>query len=168
MPPTYCEQWSRGYKEPRKPLTTEQAKHRHENGKLYTALFGDTSRPKCFLEFSEFRSVAVEFLDPALRTYRDYSFQEKKPGWLFLSVIRIPGFPNDTAEPNRATVYYVETDGHVAIVRYEAYPTGVGSYIAGREERTLDVTNNWEPFPEFGHYKGLARFDRGISWIEEI
>jgi hypothetical protein len=164
----YCEQWSRLYSHPHDVLTEEEAERRHETGKLYTALLGDPTKPTCFLEFSESRSVAVNFLDSALRIYRGHSFQEKKPGWLFLSVIRIPGFPNDTAEPNRATVYYVETDGHVAIVRYEAYPTGVGSYIAGREERTLDVTNNWEPFPEFGHYKGLARFDRGISWIEEI
>jgi hypothetical protein len=164
---SYCVQWFRANKCPADLLTECEASKRHANGELYTAVIGDLTRPNCFLEFSAFRSVGVEFLDSALRIYRDYSFQEKKPNRLFLSMARVPRFPSDTGEPSQATVFYFDTNGHLTIVRYAANPTGVGSHIVGREERTVDVTNNWEPFPEFGHYEGLARFDRGIPWIEE-
>jgi hypothetical protein len=111
--------------------------------------------------------VAVNFLDSALRTYRDYSFGEEAPNRLFLSTARVPLFPNDTDDPDRATLFYFETSGHLAIVRYVANADGVGSYIVSREERQVDVANNWEPYPEFGRYDGLARFDRGISLFDE-
>jgi hypothetical protein len=158
----YCVQWFRAKKRPTESLTESQARKRHARGQLYTALVGDFNRPSCFLEFSAYRSVAVEFLDQALRRCLDYSFQEEAPNQLFLSSVRIPEFPNEVDEPIRATVYYFKTNGHVAIVRYEAHADGVGSRIVGREERQVDVTNNWEPFPEFGQYEGLARMNRDI------
>lgn len=163
----YCEQWSRGYKEPRRILSADQARECHDRGKLYTVLLGDLNRPSCFLEFSAYRSVAVEFLDQNLRIYRDYSFQEESPNLLFLSMLRIPEFPNDVDDATRATVFYFETDGHVAIVRYQANAEGVGSRIVSREERLVEVTNNWEPFPEFGHYEGLAKLNRGIPLVDD-
>jgi hypothetical protein len=55
----------------------------------------------------------------------------------------------------------------VAIVRYQANADGVGSRIVSREERLVDVTNNWEPFPEFGHYEGLAKLNRGIPLVDD-
>ena len=39
----------------------------HAKGKLYTALLGDELRPWCFLEFTAYRSIGVEFLDQSLR-----------------------------------------------------------------------------------------------------
>ncbi len=162
----FCEQWSRGYREARKTMSAKQAEQCHEHGKLYTVLLGNINHPSCFLEFSAFRSVAVEFLDQALRTYRCYSFQEKAPNQLFLSMVRAPEFPNDVDDPVRATVFYFKTTGHVAIVRYEGHADGVGSRIASREERQVDVTNNWERFPEFGHYEGLTKMNRGIPLLD--
>ena len=29
----------------------------------------------------------------------------------------------------------------------------------------MDVSCNWEPFPEFGQYDGLARLDRKSPWL---
>jgi hypothetical protein len=81
--------------------------------------------------------------------------------------VRIPEFPNELDDPVRATVYHFKTAGDVAIERYESHTEGVGSRIVSREERQVDVTNNWEPFPEFGHYDGLARFDRGIPALKQ-
>ena len=141
---SYCTQWSRHNSRPIDTLTDTQARTAHEEGKLYTVLVGERLRPECFLEFTAFRSVGVEFLDGALRTYLDYSFQEKRRNELFLSMSRRPQFPNDVDPPDRATVLFFKTDGQLDIVRYESNPNGVGSKIVDRESRTVDVTHNWE------------------------
>ena len=44
-------------------------------------------------------------------------------------------------------------------------PNGVGSKIIGEEHEIVDVTHNWEPFPKFGHYEGIARLDRGTPLL---
>jgi hypothetical protein len=142
-------------------ITEAEARKRHKKDKLYTAVLESADRPYCFLEFSAYRSVCVEFLDASLRTYFHYSFQEMRPHELFISMSRRPEFPNEVDEAIRATVLYFETDGRLLIVHYEANPNGVGSKIVGEEERTVDVSRNWEPYPEFGDYGGLARLDRG-------
>ena len=162
---SYCRQWFRHNKCPTDMLTAAQAQTAHANGKLYTVLVGDPLRPNCFLEFSAFRSVCVEFLDSALRTYFHYSYQEKRPNDLFISMSRRPEFPNDVDPPDRATVLFFKTDGRLEIVRYKANANGVGSQIVGKEEQIVDVSRNWEPYPEFGDYQGLATLDRGTPLL---
>lgn len=161
----YCTQWSRYDKRPWDTITEAEARQAHQQGKLYTALLGSATTPHCFLEFTEFRAVGVEFLDLALRTYFDYSFQEKRPGELFISMSRRPEFPNRVDRPDRATVLYFKTDGRVVIARYMSNPDDVGSKMIGREEQIVDVSRNWEPYPEFGDYQGLATLDRGSPWL---
>ncbi len=162
---SYCTQWSRYGKRPYEVFSEGEARKRHKDGKLYTALLGGDEHPHCFLEVSAFRSVCVEFLDSALRTYFHYSFQEMRPNELFMSMSRRPEFPNEVDEPDRATVLYFETDGRLLIERYEAHADGIGSKIVGEEERIVDVSRNWEPYPEFGDYGGLARLDRGTPLL---
>jgi hypothetical protein len=162
---SYCTQWSRHKNRPTDLLTEVQARRDHKKGRLYTVLVGDPLRPRCFLEFTKFRSVTVEFLDSSLRTYFDYAFQEKRPNELFITMSRRPEFPNDVDPPDRATVLYFRTDGRLAIEKYQAHADGVGSKIIGREERVVDVSRNWEPFPKFGDYEGLATLDRGTPLL---
>ena len=57
-------------------------------------------------------------------------------------------------------VLFFETDGQLAIVRYEANLDGIGSKLVGRETCVVDVTHNWEPYPRFGDYAGIATRDR--------
>jgi hypothetical protein len=132
---SYCRQWFRHNKCPTDMLTEAQARKAHRRGRLYTVLVGDPSRPYCFLEFTAFRSVGVEFLDGALRTYFDYSFQEKRPNELFMSMSRRLNFPNAIDPPDRATVLFFKTDGSLNIVRYQAHSDGIGSKIVGEEQR---------------------------------
>lgn len=162
---SYCTQWSRHRNCPIKMLTEAQAQKAHGQGKLYTVLVGDPVRPDCFLEVSAYRSVCVEFLDSALRTFFHYSFQEMRPNELFISMSRRPEFPNDVDPPDRASVFFFKTEGRLNIVRYEANANGVGSRIVGEEQRIVDVTRNWEPYPEFGDYQGLATLDRGTPLL---
>lgn len=165
-PTLFCNQWSRHNRRPHKVITEAEARKRHEQGKLYTAVLENESRPYCFLEFTAFRSVGVEFLDAAGRTYFDYSFQERLPNQFFISMSRRPEFPNDVDEPDRATVLFFDTEGQVTICRYIANPDGVGSTLVHREQRIADVSRNWEPYPEFGDYEGLATRDRGSPLLQ--
>jgi hypothetical protein len=156
----YCTQWSRHNNRPVDSLTEDQARTAHEKGKLYTVLVGDRLRPDCFLEFTAFRSVGVEFLDATLRTYLDYSFQEKRRNELFISMSRRLEFPNDVDLADRATVLYFKTDGQLKIERFQSNPDGIGSKRVGEETRVVDVTYNWEHYPKFGDYAGIATRDR--------
>jgi hypothetical protein len=162
---SYCTQWSRHNNRPVDALTEAQARRAHEEGKLYTALLGDRQRPSCFLEFTAFRSVGVEFLDGALRTFFDYSFQEMRRDEFFMSMSHRLEFPNDVDLADRARVLYFKVDGHLSIVDYQAHADGIGSKIVGKEERVVDVSRNWEPYPKFGDYQGLATLDRGSPFL---
>jgi hypothetical protein len=143
----------------------EQARKHYEKSKLYTALVGDPVRPRCFLEFSAFRSVCAEFLDDTLRSVRDYSFQEKRPNEFFISVATLRQFAEGATEPHWGDIYYFMVDGGLTIVRYEVTPRATTE--VEREETLTDVSHNWEPFPEFGQYEGLAKFDRGIPALTQ-
>jgi hypothetical protein len=156
----YCTQWSRHKNRPIDSITEEQARAAHEKGKLYTVLVGDRLGPDCFLEITAFRSICVEFLDAALRTYLTYSFQEERPNELFIAMSRRPQFPNDADQPDRATVLFFKTDGQLSIVRFKSNPDGIGSKRVGEESRVVDVTHNWERYPKFGDYAGIATRDR--------
>ena len=162
---SYCTKWSRDRKRPHNVISEAEAWRQHKRGELYTAVLRIENRPTCFLEFSAFRSVCVEFLDPALRTYFHYSFQEMRPNELFISSSTRPEFPNDFDPPDRATVLHFKTDGHLLIVRFKANPDGIGSKLVGQETRIVDVTRNWEAYPEFGDYEGLSTIDRGAPLL---
>jgi hypothetical protein len=162
---SYCRQWFRYKKCPTDIFSEAEAQKAHNEGKLYTVLVGNPLRPRCFLEVSAFRSICVEFLDDALRTYFHYSFQEMRPDELFISMSRRPEFPNKLDPPDKATVLFFKTDGRVQTVRYVANPDGIGSKIVSEEDQVVDVTRNWEPYPAFGHYEGIALRDRGSPWL---
>jgi hypothetical protein len=163
----YCEQWFRAKNRPDEILTATKARRRHEQGKLYTALMGDLMRPYCFLEFSAYRSVCVEFLDESLRSIRAHSFQEQRPDELFLSRVTIRRYEGESRYVNSGDVYYFKVDGRLFIERYIGTPPR-GSKLVNTEETTTDVSRNWEPFPEFGQYDGLATLDRGIPALKRL
>jgi hypothetical protein len=142
-------------------LTENQARKRHEKGKLYTAILGDRAKPRCFLEFSAYRSVCVEFLDDALRSYCVFGFSEEQPDQLFLESAVQRRFAHPTGQQGDARVYYFKTDGRLFLEHYQIGPTGPSVMVDSLETHT-DMTHNWEPFPKFGDYEGLATLDRGI------
>jgi hypothetical protein len=152
---------------PHQEITEAEARARHERVELYTAVLGDPARPYCFLEFSAYRSVCVEFLDGALRSVLEHSFQEKQPGKLFLSMAVVRRYDGDSLDVSSGDVYYFEVDGRLFIERYIG-TVPYGSRLVGTDESTTDVTHNWEPFPEFGQYDGLAKRDRGISVLKSM
>ncbi len=155
----YCTQWSRGRKRFHQPMTEAQARETHQKGKLYTAVLGDPQRPDCFLEFSAYRSVAVEFLDALQRTYLNYSFQEleARPNELFLSMACIRELSEHSDGSIRGPVCFFKPDGQLVIHHTEYNPATRKDRIVAEEELRTDVSGHWEPYPEFGHYEGLSR-----------
>ena len=51
-------------------------------------------------------------------------------------------------------------NGQLKIERFKSNPDGIGSKRVGEESRVVDVTYNWELYPRFGDYAGLATRDR--------
>jgi len=162
----YCRQWSRHHKRFHEPLTEAEAREAHSNGKLYTAVLGNRERPYCFLELSAYRSVSVNFLDAFQRIYLDYSFQEMngRPNELFLSLACIREFFELSDDPIRAPVCFFKTDGQLVIDHTEFNPATRVERIVEREELRTDVSDHWEPYPEFGQYEGLSRI-RSIAHL---
>ena len=154
----YAEKWSRSYKEAIKPLTEAQARKRHEKkGALYTALLGDDpARPQTFVEIVSGDSIQVEFLDQSLRTKAYYQFVLQPDGRLFMVSAVVSDFDaNGTCLIGRR--FSFKPNGHV--MRFET------DYIASPDtetvvEKTMDMSLNWEPYPEFGDYASIARFER--------
>ena len=143
-------------------LTDAQARKRYDTSKPFTVLLGSATHPHCFLEFSGKRSVSVDFLDQQLRMYLSYSFQEKRPNEFFVSMASTHEYLLDTDQMVRGDVFYFNVDGHVYVDHCTIDLQTNKSMLESAEEHDIDVTNNWEPFPEFGHYEGMATINRHI------
>ncbi|REK05456.1 MAG: hypothetical protein DWQ37_23350 [Planctomycetota bacterium] len=100
--------------------------------------------------------------------YFHYSFQETRPGELFISASRRPEFFGDSDSISGGKVLYFDVDGTLRIRDYVSNPNGVGSKLVGEETRKVDVSRNWEPYPEFGDYAGLGARDRGSPWLAYV
>jgi hypothetical protein len=154
----YVGQWARGYKSLRRPLTEAQARASHESGKWYTVLVGDALRPSAFIEVvGENKYVGVNFLDEYLRDYLIYNFQRDASGLLFM-----------TSGTFRR--YETESDTLIAVEEYRFKPVGqltvtrtdlrTNTQEVGSKE--IDVTPNYESWPEFGRYERLLVHERDI------
>jgi hypothetical protein len=155
---TYCEGWFRARKTISRPLTVEQARERHSAGKLYTVLVGDPERPTCFLEVvGENRYLGVEFLDDQLREHLVYSFQRTDDGRLFLSVATWRTYRGDSDEVATAELYYFNQTGSV-----EVHNVDVQSNSERIGSKTIDISANYEPWPEFGRYEHLLSQERRL------
>jgi len=150
---SYAEKWSRSYKEAIKPLTEAKARKRHESGQLYSVLIGNATRPTSFVEIRG-DYVGVEFNDENLEQASSFTFQRQPDGRLFMSRAVFRQF-DETKKSVFGHSLHFRPDGYVLSVE-EDFRTNTVT----RREKTMDVSLNWEPYPKFGDYEGIARFDR--------
>lgn len=99
--------------------------------------------------------MAVGFLDDLLREDLSYEFQERQPATLFLSMATERKFERDTDNVIWGITYYFDEDGHVAVEEEDFVADTLTS-----AETYLDVSANWERYPEFGQYESITRKDR--------
>lgn len=158
----YCKKWSIGYKEPITPLTEHEAQKLHSRGLPYTVLIDSDKEPTCFLEvIKNKKMVGVGFLDEQQKEYLMYQFQLVESGNLFLSMAVYREFAEHDGEDagilnvSHGTTYIFNEDGS-AVVREEHF----NPYKLEESQTTVDVTGNYDQFPEFGKYDSLIRKER--------
>lgn len=158
MSTNYCESWFRARKIASKPLTEAQARARHnKKGALYTALLGNPTHPHTFVEIVSSDSIQVEFLDEQLRSKSAYQFVRQPDGRMFMVMAVFREFLGDGTKLRWAQRLSFKTDGHV--MSFET------DYVNNPHEETvvekfMDVSMHWEPYPTFGDYASISRFDR--------
>lgn len=150
----YAEKWSRSHKEALRPLTEAQARGRHENGELYTALLGDAKHPQAIIETRD-HYFGIEFFDEQLRAHTTYQFKRQPDGRLFMVMAVFRQFAPDMKGAAFGQSLHFETDGRVLSIE-EDFRTRTEQ----RVEKHMDVSLNWEPYPVFGDYASIARYER--------
>jgi hypothetical protein len=69
-------------------------------------------------------------------------------------------FDGSSDKVREAAIYYYEESGETEVDK---------TFIATKEtwegNTTLNVSANWEPYPEFGQYESITRRDRGLQLI---
>src|SRR5918998_5568452 len=112
--------------------------------------------------------VAVTFLDEAGRQYMEYSFTKKDEKRLFLGRVFIWTYPSDDPKLSlgdsvkREDIRYRE-DGYVKRIVIDETEAVKDT----TEYPDVPVDDNWEPVPEFGDYRSLARKERRRSANDE-
>jgi len=155
---SYAEKWSRSYKEAIKPLTEAEARKRHEKkGALYTVLLGDPARPSTIVEIVSQDSIQVEFYDETLRRLGYYQFVVQSNGQLFMVAAGFNEFDDNNRMPIWSRRFSFKPDGRVMSFEVDHVKDPDKETVG---EKTVDVSLNWEPYPAFGDYASIARFDR--------
>jgi len=153
----YCEKWFSAGKRPIKPLSEAEARRRHGARTPYTALIGGQEAPSHVISIAA-DWVSVGFLDRALREYLSYSFQEMRPGKLFLVSAGYRDFEEGGAEPVTFAMFSFKESGELVVERRDLRSSDVQEV-----EHNVDVSSNWEEYPEFGEYGAVKRAEREIA-----
>jgi hypothetical protein len=151
---TFGRLWFRAKKCLTETWDESQARKAHDGRQLYVALVGKGSAPSCFVEVNN-TYIGVGFLDPLLREYLGYTFQECEPGRLFLSTATRRQFEGDSDRVKSGTTYCFKPDGSSSIA-WENFVPHSSSFV----ETRCNVVDNWEPYPVFGQYESIIRENR--------
>jgi hypothetical protein len=160
----FCFKWNYVDGTPGIALTEDEARSKDSAGEEYTALLPprDGMRfPVLVTPVWKTGVVVVTFLDDPGRKAADYTFMKKTDQSLFLTRVVLWTYPSEqpglrlSDSSLHETVYYRE-DGTVKRVVKDKIE---------RSQETVEYTDvpvdtNWEPIPEFGDYRSIARYER--------
>lgn len=155
MSTQYCERWFYRGKRPIRPTDPSLARRCHENGEPYVAVVPSFEQPAYVISVAR-PWVTVGFLDAHLREYMTFSFHERKPRRLFMTMALHREFAGASDEVVRATTMAFEEDGTM-LAEERDLASGDVSERRGR----VDVSANWGEYPSFGDYGALCREERG-------
>jgi len=150
----YCKSWFRAKKRPTELWTNEIAREAHEAGQPYDVLVGSADKPFCFVTVTK-GFVGVNFLDEHLRVSLEYGFSELEPGTLFLTDATHREFEGAEDAAVKGTSYHFDTDGMVRITCWDALLA-----VQDTSDAVVDVSANYERWPEFGQYARLITPER--------
>jgi hypothetical protein len=156
----YCEKWFLPGKRAIRPLDEAEAQRRHDAREPYTALIGSQDHPSQVISLAG-PWASVGFMDDAVREYLAYDFNEKQRGKLFLTMALYRKFEGDSDDPVAFGQFAFQQNGHV-IMEWRDLRSGE----AVQKERDVNVSSNWEDYPNFGYYVPLIKKERGINLSE--
>jgi len=139
-------------------VLTEASKFFHENRKIYFATIYNKNKPINFLEINN-DFVLVGFLDELNRQYMDYVFYEVEPNKLSLKKAQYWEFVGDTDEMKTSERYSFTQDGGLIIEEADILNNVIETKEATQK---VDVSGNYEAYPEFGQYEALIKKERGL------
>ena len=151
-------------------LLLEAAILAHEKSQIYYVIIYENEKPYCHLEINK-GFYRVNFLDQYYRTYMAYTFLGKDDiaEWrksydnrLFLETIVFWEFEGNTDKMVKITDYIFKPDGSFHITERDLI---TNEQIDSEAKNKIDVTANWEEYPEFGKYDSLIQKDRNVISI---
>jgi len=151
----YCKSWFSAKRRPTVVWDEQQARRAHQDRTQYTALLGSLERPSHVVLVVD-KFVAVDFLDEELREELSYHFKEIEPGHIFLTMATHREFDGDTDEVTGGTSYIFKQDGS-GFIRRETFNPHV---LDEAQTSSLDVTGNYDRYPDFGDYDHLTARER--------
>lgn len=163
---TYCLKWNIRRKRPGITLSEAEALARDAAGDEYTAVIPQPAGkgyPVLVTPVWKNDFLAVTFLDEAGRQHLQYSFTRKDER-LFLGRAFIWTYPSDDPKLDigdsvkREDIRYRE-DGYVKRIVIDETEAVKDT----TEYSDVPVDENWEPVPEFGSYRSIARKERRRS-----
>ena len=101
--------------------------------------------------------VAVDFMDDEFREALSYHFEEIEPGHLFLTMAIHREYEGDTDDVTVGTSYIFKQNGN-GFIRRETFDPHV--LDESRERSSLDITGNYDRYPDFGEYDHLTVRER--------
>lgn len=146
------------------PLSEPEARLRHDNGEDYIALLGrspNTCHPILVTLSINHEYASTEFLDKHGRPYIKYHFRQKNKEMMFLETVHIWHYPDEDPDLSRKDSNANE--------KYTYRENGYAKHVSINEDEnvkeTIEYTDvpvemNWEPVPEFGDFKSIARWER--------
>ena len=147
----YCMEWSLLKKQPHNILSEEDAKERYIKEESYVSVIYENNKVKNVIEIDEI-SITVRFYNDSLENYLLYGFI-KKDDKLFLNTAY--HYTYKESKKVEHILFNFKENGEMFIEKRD--------FITGNvEERDgiVDVSCNWELFPDFGDYHGLIRVNR--------
>ncbi len=155
--------WNERRRELVDPISEEQARKQLETGgEPFEVVLGDPGRPTVTVNVvPEDRSYVTCFYDEHGRRWLSYGFVPASDGQrLFVkNVSRWEWDDPRRMEPDEASViesYSYREDGRVK--HEKRYPGTRTKDVEEIRDVALDI--NWEPFPAFGDWASIARFNR--------
>ncbi len=157
-------------KEKDEQLLLEAAKYAHDNQLLYYVTIFENEKPYCYLEINK-GFYRVNFLDQYCRTYMAYTFlgtddiaywRKDYGNRLLLETIMFWEFEGSTDKMLKITDHIFKPDGSFHITERNLI---TNEQTDSEAKNKIDVSANWEDYPEFGKYDSLIRTEREATTI---
>jgi hypothetical protein len=160
----YCRSWNRVEGRVGIPMLESEASRRHLSGESFTvALVSDkpVEQPILINCVWENDYASTTFLDEIGRYSTRYIFKGNRKENLFLQRVLIWSYPNSSpnleipeANHYQDMVFRKDGTGKTTEVNKEEGFREITDYT------DLPVEGNWEPFPSFGDWGSIARYER--------